>query len=127
MTASNCFDVPSLSYHYKNCVGKRAFAFEYAIKSIDQAVSFGAFSSGLALALEARELAITRTEISILLAVVSSALDDLMTKAVPKISFGQYLRNLLLCGSTSATAAIGKNFISVQYYYYHLLFCYSSA
>ena len=71
------FHVCRLGHHYKKSTGKRHLAFKYHIKAADQAICRGAFNDGLKFVDTASNLAVSKLELRVLIAVVSRALDDL--------------------------------------------------
>lgn len=79
-----------LGHHYKKSIGKRHLAFKYHIKAADQAISRGAFNDGLKFVDTASNLAVSKLELRVLIAVVSRALDDLNPQL--KISSGKSRR-----------------------------------
>jgi len=68
---------PILSHHYKRSIGKRPLAFKYKVKAADQAICRGAFNDGLMFVDKAARMAVSKSELRVLIAVISRALDDL--------------------------------------------------
>lgn len=87
MTVECTLYVPCrLGHHYKKSIGKRHLAFKYHIKAADQAISRGAFNDGLKFVDTASNLAVSKLELRVLIAVVSRALDDLNPQINKNIS-----------------------------------------
>lgn len=70
----------TLSYHYRNTINYRNFAFKYTVKAADYALSIGAFSDGFAYLEIAEPLAKYDVEAQMLYEVVTAGIDDLKTK-----------------------------------------------
>jgi len=58
-------------------IGKRPLAFKYKVKAAEQAICRGAFNDGLNFVDKAAKMAVTKSELRVLIAVISRALDDL--------------------------------------------------
>lgn len=108
-----------MGHHYKNSLGKRHLAFKYEVKAADQAICRGAYNDGLKFVDMASNLAVNKSELKVLIAVISRALDDLSPQLkigngkTRRLSFnrGKALTNTVAAYmqlKINAEAALGK-------------------